>query len=91
MPDNATTSAATRSGTERILVVDDEPNARAALRDILVDEGYEVAEAGDGEEALQLLPGFAPGGGARRRADAARWTASRCSSGRARPAPTRSS
>jgi two-component system NtrC family response regulator/two-component system response regulator HydG len=42
------------------MVVDDEPNARSALREILADEGYEVLEAGDGEEALQLIPGFAP-------------------------------
>jgi two-component system NtrC family response regulator/two-component system response regulator HydG len=45
---------------ERILVVDDEQNARVALRTILSEEGYEIAEAADGEEALQLLAGFAP-------------------------------
>jgi len=45
---------------ERILVVDDEQNARAALRTLLADEGYEIAEAADGEEALALLPAFAP-------------------------------
>src|SRR5512138_1960063 len=55
-----TVTPSTRSGGERILVVDDEPNARAALRTILVDEGYEIAEAGDGEEAIRILPGFAP-------------------------------
>ena len=49
-----------RAGRERILVVDDEQNARVALRTILAEEGYEVAEAADGEEALALLPGFAP-------------------------------
>src|SRR6266511_2843846 len=49
-----------RAGKERILVVDDEQNARVALRTILTEEGYEIAEAADGEEALQLLPGFAP-------------------------------
>ena len=53
-------NTAGRSGKERILVVDDEQNARVALRTILTDEGYEVAEAADGEEALALLPGFAP-------------------------------
>ncbi len=46
----------------RVMVVDDEPNARSALREILADEGYEVLEAGDGEEALHLIPGFAPDG-----------------------------
>ncbi|HTP28869.1 MAG TPA: sigma-54 dependent transcriptional regulator [Anaeromyxobacteraceae bacterium] len=45
---------------ERILVVDDEQNARVALKTILTEEGYEVAEAVDGEEALALLSGFAP-------------------------------
>jgi two-component system, NtrC family, response regulator len=45
---------------ERILVVDDEVNARAALHTLLVDEGFEVAEAGDGAEALETLARFAP-------------------------------
>jgi two-component system, NtrC family, response regulator len=39
----------------RILVVDDEPNARGALRTILTEEGYAVSEAGDGVEALEKL------------------------------------
>jgi len=39
----------------RILVVDDEPNARAALRTLLAEEGYTVAEAADGMEALGIL------------------------------------
>jgi DNA-binding NtrC family response regulator len=41
----------------RILVVDDEANARQALRTILGEEGFEVAEAADGVEALELLRG----------------------------------
>src|SRR5918912_19409 len=49
-----------RMAKERILVVDDEQNARVALRTILSEEGYEIAEAADGEEGLQLLSGFAP-------------------------------
>ncbi|MFL5263315.1 MAG: response regulator, partial [Anaeromyxobacteraceae bacterium] len=49
-----------RAAKERILVVDDEQNARVALRTILSEEGFEIAEAADGEEALALLPGFAP-------------------------------
>ncbi len=44
----------------RILVVDDERSAREALASILADEGYEVAKAADGQEALDLLPGFRP-------------------------------
>ena len=60
MADTPPTPLSTHSGTERILVVDDEQNARVALRAILTDEGYEVAEAADGEEAMRILPGFAP-------------------------------
>src|SRR5438552_14987094 len=44
----------------RILVVDDEQNARGALRAILSEEGYELREATNGEEALAELAGFAP-------------------------------
>ncbi len=47
-------------GKTRILVVDDEQNARSALKTLLAEEGFEVAEAGDGEQALALLPDFAP-------------------------------
>jgi two-component system, NtrC family, response regulator len=48
-------------GAERILLVDDEQNARSALKSLLSEEGYEVGEAGDGEEGLKLLGDFAPG------------------------------
>ncbi len=44
----------------RILVVDDEQNARDALKTILSEEGYEVAEAADGEAALAVLATFRP-------------------------------
>ncbi|RAL20319.1 transcriptional regulator [Lujinxingia litoralis] len=39
----------------RILVVDDEPHARRALVELLSDDGYEVASAGDGFKALGIL------------------------------------
>jgi two-component system KDP operon response regulator KdpE len=41
--------------TIRILVVDDEPAIRRALRPPLVELGFQVAEASRGEEALQAL------------------------------------
>ena len=44
----------------RILVVDDEPNARAALRTILSEEGFEISEARDGEEGLAKLAEDSP-------------------------------
>ena len=44
----------------RILIVDDEQNARAALRTILSEEGYEIAEAADGEEGLGRLQELSP-------------------------------
>jgi DNA-binding NtrC family response regulator len=46
--------------SERILIADDEQTARSALRTLLEEEGYEVAEAADGEEALVKLQSFAP-------------------------------
>lgn len=39
----------------KILIVDDEKSIRDALRDILEYEGYEVEEAKDGEEGLQMI------------------------------------
>ena len=42
---------------KRILVVDDEENARIALSKILSREGYDVASAGNGYEALNYLRG----------------------------------
>jgi DNA-binding NtrC family response regulator len=41
--------------TARVLVVDDDPGVRYTLREILESEGLEVAEAGDGVEALERL------------------------------------
>jgi DNA-binding response OmpR family regulator len=38
-----------------ILVVDDEPRMRKLVKDFLVRKDYEVLEAGDGEEALDLF------------------------------------
>ncbi len=38
-----------------ILVVDDEPRMRTLLRDFLVKKDYEVIEAKDGEEALEIF------------------------------------
>ncbi|HET8575759.1 MAG TPA: response regulator [Methylomirabilota bacterium] len=39
---------------ETILVVDDEPEIRALVRDILEPKGYDVLEARDGEDALTV-------------------------------------
>ncbi|HZX93970.1 MAG TPA: sigma-54 dependent transcriptional regulator [Myxococcales bacterium] len=45
---------------QRILIVDDEQNARTALRTLLGEEGYEIAEAADGEEALSKIAELDP-------------------------------
>ncbi|HEY7924497.1 MAG TPA: response regulator, partial [Vicinamibacteria bacterium] len=39
----------------RIVVIDDEVNAAAALQTLLEEDGYEVARANDGASGLQLL------------------------------------
>jgi DNA-binding NtrC family response regulator len=44
----------------KILVVDDEANARTALAEILKDEGYSVETAADGFKALPKLRDFSP-------------------------------
>lgn len=46
-----------------VLVVDDDSSFRCALRIALVEEGYEVMEASDGEGALELLAHAADGTG----------------------------
>ena len=45
---------------KRILIIDDEANAGQALATLLSEEGYDVAEAEDGENGLDQLHAFAP-------------------------------
>ncbi len=52
--------APARPKTDRILVVDDEPNARAALAELLREEGYIVETAADGFKALPKLEELEP-------------------------------
>lgn len=40
---------------KKILIVDDDPSVRHVFRLILESEGYEIAEAGHGEAALDLI------------------------------------
>jgi len=48
-------SAAGETGTPRILVVDDDEGARVLMRALLEKEGYEVHEAEEGRQALDIL------------------------------------
>ena len=43
--------------TTRVLVLEDDVALRTSLRLVLEDDGYEVAEAGDAEAALELVDG----------------------------------
>ena len=45
---------------KKILIVDDEPNIVISLEFLMKKEGFEVAVAGDGEEALAKVDSFAP-------------------------------
>jgi CheY-like chemotaxis protein len=38
-----------------VLLVEDEPDVRQALREVLAEEGYAVADVGDGRQALEYL------------------------------------
>ena len=46
--------------TKRILVVEDEVEIRLLLTEVLGDAGFDVAEAKDGNHAMQMLDGSAP-------------------------------
>lgn len=49
------------AGSETLLIVDDEPTIRKMLRDIISPHGYQILEAGSGEEALELCDNPAQG------------------------------
>src|SRR5580765_1383982 len=53
-------SERTMENKGRVLVVDDEVNARTALTELLRDEGYVVDAAADGFKALGKIADFAP-------------------------------
>jgi len=48
------------NGVEMILVVDDEPYLRLALKDLFTREGYDCQVAGSGKEALAILENVTP-------------------------------
>jgi len=49
-----------RAAGIKVLLVDDEDQLRRVMRDLLERDGYEVAEAGDGVEALDQVDRYAP-------------------------------
>jgi DNA-binding NtrC family response regulator len=58
-PPESSLSAAGRAAG-RVLIVDDEQHAKEALEDLLEDEGYTIASANDGQEALEMIESFEP-------------------------------
>jgi DNA-binding response OmpR family regulator len=46
--------------TQKILIVDDEPNIVISLEFLMKKEGFEVAVAADGEEGLARVASFRP-------------------------------
>jgi len=46
--------------TERILVVEDQPDNRQIIRDLLTSAGYELIEAEDGEAGVRLAGAHRP-------------------------------
>jgi len=53
-------TAPRKSARRRILVVDDNEDARVLLADVLAELGHEVKSAADGPEALELVRSFTP-------------------------------
>jgi PAS domain S-box-containing protein len=51
---NHTTESPLRSGSETVLVVDDEDTVRSLIRELLEANGYHVLEASDGAQALRM-------------------------------------
>jgi len=49
-----------RAEDKTVLVVDDEPNVRQYLATVLTDAGFNVATAGDGVEALEMIQQSVP-------------------------------
>ena len=45
----------TRPQDKTVLVVDDEPNVRQYLAQILLDAGFNVLQAGDGAAAMEMI------------------------------------
>ncbi|GGO79990.1 hypothetical protein GCM10011348_15670 [Marinobacterium nitratireducens] len=59
LPDRTPSPAESQSGDkELMLLVDDDPDVRAVVREQLVELGYSVIEAASPDEALQLIDGL---------------------------------
>jgi CheY-like chemotaxis protein len=58
--DSGTTTPATRGAGTTVLLVEDEEQLRRVMKDLLEREGYTVAEARDGVQALDQVDRFAP-------------------------------
>jgi len=56
-PVDATGEAPAPAGSERILLVEDDPAVRELARAVLREQGYRVLDAASGEAALELLRG----------------------------------
>lgn len=48
-------SLSSRPARQRLLLVDDDAGVRGSLHDVLIQEGYQVISAEDGQRALELI------------------------------------
>lgn len=55
VPAVRSTEAGPVTGSEAVLLVEDQPEVRSFLRRVISRAGYQVSEAGSGKEALELL------------------------------------
>jgi PAS domain S-box-containing protein len=52
---SAAAPAAVTGGQRRLLIIDDEPDIRQVLETVLVEDGFHITTASNGNEALQIL------------------------------------
>ncbi|MFT3766805.1 MAG: response regulator [Minicystis sp.] len=55
MKDHLPAPPSSRRGARRVLIADDDADLREVLAEVLRDEGWDVSEARDGEEAFAIL------------------------------------
>ena len=57
---NSTEKASSMKPELKLLLIDDNEDFRTAMKHLLISNKYEIVEAGNGEQALEVLAAHAP-------------------------------